>query len=310
MKMPTERSAFLAARKTGIGGSDSAAILGLSKHKTALDVWLDKTGQSDEDSDNEAMYWGRALEEPILKRYSEDTGRSIAKKAMVRDAIQLFVVANLDGVSYESKDGIPCNPRVVEAKTASNRDEWGEEGTDQIPIPYLLQVQHYMMVTGLPLADIPVLFNRSKFAIFTVRADQDLHDMMRERYAKFWDCVLTQTPPELSGHSDIVKLYGRSSCSESVEATEEVAEALSKLRDRRLELRSCEEEIERLQGIVMQHMGNADTLTVGGSVVVTWKSTKPRVTLDSKALKEKYPTIYAELSKEGNPSRRFLIKGE
>ena len=59
-----ERIKWLEERKLGIGGTDVAKILGASKYGTELSVWLDKTGVSpDEEEDNFAMWWGRESEE-------------------------------------------------------------------------------------------------------------------------------------------------------------------------------------------------------------------------------------------------------
>ena len=51
------REAWLDRRRAGIGGSDVAALLGLSRWKTPLDVFLDKTGRSEPIPDNEPMLW-------------------------------------------------------------------------------------------------------------------------------------------------------------------------------------------------------------------------------------------------------------
>ena len=54
-----DRIAFLEARKAGIGGSDIGAIMGLSKWKSPVDVWLDKTGRVEPDLEmSEAAYFG------------------------------------------------------------------------------------------------------------------------------------------------------------------------------------------------------------------------------------------------------------
>ena len=53
------REEWLEYRKLGIGGSDVAAILGISKWKSAIDLWLDKTNQTNDiTEENEAMQWG------------------------------------------------------------------------------------------------------------------------------------------------------------------------------------------------------------------------------------------------------------
>ena len=62
-----DREEWLEVRKSGIGGSEVAAICGLSKWESAYTLWLRKTGQvEDKDlSGNEAVEWGNRLE-PVV----------------------------------------------------------------------------------------------------------------------------------------------------------------------------------------------------------------------------------------------------
>ena len=55
------RAAWLAGRKSGLGGSDAAAVLGLSKWRTAVDVYMDKLSDGHEQEQSDPMYWGRCL---------------------------------------------------------------------------------------------------------------------------------------------------------------------------------------------------------------------------------------------------------
>ena len=60
------REDWLTLRKKGIGGSDAAAVCGLNRWRGPLDVFLDKTSESIDNTDSEAMYWGRVME-PVLR---------------------------------------------------------------------------------------------------------------------------------------------------------------------------------------------------------------------------------------------------
>ena len=80
-----ERKDWLDVRKTGIGGSDVAAVLGISPWKSPLDVFLDKTGKSAPEPENDAMYWGTRLETLVannsLVLSATSTGLFVQKKA-------------------------------------------------------------------------------------------------------------------------------------------------------------------------------------------------------------------------------------
>ncbi len=183
------REQWLENRRAGIGGSDAAAILGMSKFRTPLQVYLDKIGQAPETPETTEMRWGKKLEPLILEEYQELTGVEITPNVLVFHDKHPWMMGTLDAMRADR--------RVVEAKCVGfNRfGEWGEEGSDYVPTDYLLQVQHYLAVTGSTIADIAALFSGNTLRIYTVQADQDLIDAMTMREAEFWQRVITRNPP-------------------------------------------------------------------------------------------------------------------
>lgn len=180
--LPEERRGYL-------GGSDSAASLGLSGWQSALELYQEKVGLAPPAMDSERFLWGRLLEPVIRQRYADLTGRTVSvPKALLRHTQHPWMVAHPDGYT---DDG-----RVFEAKTASRADEWGEPGSDQVPMAYLIQVQHYMGVMGLNLADLAVLFNTARMEVYEIPFDAELYATIVEGELAFWNCVQTQSPPE------------------------------------------------------------------------------------------------------------------
>ena len=91
-------SDFLTNRRKGIGGSDIAAILGVSKFKTALEVYLSKTTDQPEQQ-GEHLYWGHALENPIIDRFIQDTGANVIRQPEMRRHPQhQWAIANADAL--------------------------------------------------------------------------------------------------------------------------------------------------------------------------------------------------------------------
>lgn len=299
-----DRTAWLEQRRSGVGGSDVAAILGLSKWRTPLSVWLDKTGQAESSQETDAMRWGTLLEPVIRQEYAERTGREVISPGFLRHPRLDYMVANVDGISRDN--------RVVEIKTARTADGWGEPGSDQVPEDYLLQVQHYMAVTELPVTDIAVLIGGSDFRIYTVEADAELHDMLAGVEGAFWDTVIARTPPAPVSFADAVAMYGRYACKDSaIVASEEVLTAIDELKSIRAAIKKQEAEEEKLKGVVMTAMGKHDTLTdAAGKMLATWRLAAAPKRFDAKALAKVHPNIHAAFVKEGEASRRFLIKGE
>ena len=177
--MKQDRTDWLNERRKGIGGSDVAAIVGLSPWVTALDIYEQKLGVVPPVEQTEAMYWGTLLEPAIRQAYSDRTGFAIEKpdKPFVHPKYS-FMRANLDGIVINDN-------RIAEFKTASTSHGWGEPGTDEIPEYYLTQVQHYMAVTNKPVCDVALLVAGRDFSIYTVEADKELQEQLIEIEAEF-----------------------------------------------------------------------------------------------------------------------------
>jgi putative phage-type endonuclease len=183
----------LKARETGIGGSDAAAALGLSKRKTALELYLEKRGdivREEIPEDNEVIWWGRALEPIVRQRYAEKTGRVVLlPEGTLCHPAYGFMLAHVDGIIQGEKRG-------YEGKTAFHPGGWGEEGTDQIPPEYLLQVHHYLTVTEFEVWDVAVLIGRT-FQTYEVAADREMSEMLIAGEADFMRRVREGDPPPL-----------------------------------------------------------------------------------------------------------------
>lgn len=300
------REDWLLARTTGIGGSDVAAILGLSKWKTPLQVYQEKRGEIEPQADNDAMRWGRYLEPVVRQAYADETGNEVrVLDELVRHPANDFMIANLDGFVLPTSGP----RRVFEAKTARTGEGWGEPGSDQIPQPYLLQVQHYMEVSGFPIADVAVLIGGSDFRIYEVPADRELQQMLVEAEADFWQRVQKGEPPEPVSYADVQARFGRASKAGSVLADDEVMQALRQLRELKTQAKHLELAEEQWKAIVMKALGENDTLIdSSGHTLATWKASAAPKRFDSTAFKAKHPDLYELFLAVGEPSRRFLLK--
>ena len=166
-----EKALWLEERRKGIGGSDVAAIMGLSPWKTAYQVYQEKRKEVEDWSGNDLTDWGKRMEPAIRQWYSDKTGRDVRLPDKIMYHPQHpFMLASLDGFT---DDG-----RVVEIKTARNGKEWGEPGTNQIPDYYAVQVHHYMTITGFQVADIPVSIAGGSPSLYVVEADKEISEMI------------------------------------------------------------------------------------------------------------------------------------
>jgi len=192
----------LAERHTGLGGSDAAPALSLSPFKTPLALFLEKREPHAPVADRSWLHWGRVLEPVIRQEYANITGRVVhLPTGTLRHPKHNWMLAHVDGVTEDQ--------RVFEAKTARIAEGWGKSGTDEVPHDYLIQVQHYLAVTGLQVADIAVLIGGNDFRIFEVPADLDLQRNIIDGEEEFWHLVESNTPPPPDWDNDSVRIIER-----------------------------------------------------------------------------------------------------
>ena len=190
-----DKLSWLQERQCGIGGSDIGAILGVNKYKTPFEVYLEKTEPITEVSEqSESAYWGDQFEEVVAKEFEKRTGRKVRRdRKHYKHKDYPYMVANIDR-------RVVGENSILECKTANQYlvNEWQE---DEIPASYLLQVQHYLFVTGSEKGYIAVLIGGQKFIWKEVSRDEELIQMIIEAEKDFWKMVQDKTPPALDGSS-------------------------------------------------------------------------------------------------------------
>ena len=189
---------FMRTRRTGLGGSDAGAVLGVSPWQSALGLWEEKRGLAPERSEpTEVMTWGTRLEHAVRRGYVEDTGIAVTKpRETLRHPELPWLMGHIDGWT----DREHPRARLLEVKTAQRLDEqWGEPGSADVPMHYFCQVQHYMAVTGYQLADLAVLVQGRRMDIYTVPRDQAFIDALIADETTFWQRVVQGVPPNPDG---------------------------------------------------------------------------------------------------------------
>jgi putative phage-type endonuclease len=233
-------------RKRYIGSSDAAAVCGLDPYRSAFDVWLEKTGQADGFEGNENTERGNLLE-PVVLAWAQDKIGQPFKRDVMMVAPDGLLVANLDGVGYPKLSG----DFIVEAKTSTSIDEWGEPGTDQVPERVTVQVHHQFAVAGpaYRLAYVPVLlpvFGRFDFRLYRVERSDELADVVAERGAAFMrDHVLRRVAPEGCLPSLEVLKRVRREPKSVVPVADELVDSFVALRAARLQAEKDEREAEK-----------------------------------------------------------------
>jgi putative phage-type endonuclease len=265
---------------------------------------MDKTGQLPYSEAGEAAYWGTQLESLVKAEFTKRTGiEVIPVNQILQSETHDFMLANLDGVCNHPNHG-DC---IFEAKTASafKNGEWD----DAIPDEYMLQVQHYMAVTGCKGAYIAVLIGGNTFKWKFIERDDELIEMLIQLETEFWERVQECVPPPLDGSEASVKFLSSrfpDSVPQSSIELPETAIALIKQYEE-----ACEkgdqfiEEKQEAENLLKQMLGEYEAGTVGNRVI-TWK-TVSQERIDSKTLKTEHPTLYKKYANKTS-YRRFSIK--
>jgi putative phage-type endonuclease len=187
------------ARRTRIGGSEVAAVLGVSKWQSPYSLWHAKRNGWIDDTTTPSQDWGIRQEPAILGWYFDHYGRWVGPDAAEGTYVhadrdwQLF---NPDALAHDWDAG----PVVVEAKTARRGDDWGPPGTDQIPLYYRTQVVWGMDCLGYPAAKVVASIAGAPPEVWTVEYNPREADAIREQVEEFVTSLTLDVEPELDSH--------------------------------------------------------------------------------------------------------------
>ncbi len=296
---------WLQYRRCGIGGSDVAAILGISKWKSAIDIWLDKTGQAGVSIEtNEAMQWGTLLEPVIRNHFASVTNNKTVMevKAILQHPEYPYMIADVDGITTDN-DG---NPAILEIKCASEflRDEW----SSGIPNYYRTQIQHYMCVAGVSKAYVAVLIGGNTFYVYEDDADLEIQHMLIAVEQDFWNKVVMNIRPEVDGSNAAKDLLDRiyvGGNEEEITLPEDTGIWLEKYIEASVNEDNAKALKQEASNHIKELMGDHERARYMDHSI-SWKPvTSER--FDAKLLKEQEPAIYAKYVKNST-CRRFLIK--
>lgn len=252
-------------RRTGIGGSDVPALLGLSKWSTPLDVYLAKRGEAEPFEGNESTIWGSVLEPLILNEFERRTGMALRRGIpMMRDTERPWMIVNLDAAIADG--GAP-----VEVKTARTSDGWGEEGTDEIPAYYHPQVAHELYMTGAHIAYVPVLIGGSDFRVYQVERDSAFINDIVEAEAAFWhEHVIKGVPPEPVNADDAARLWSMDRGT-TLQAGDDLANDIERMKAIKAQIKSLEESLEPISDRVRIAFADNAVVERSGKVLATYK---------------------------------------
>lgn len=324
---------WLKARTAGIGASEIAGVMGISPWTSPLALYLRKIGELPEEQDNAVMEWGRNLETAVLKRFLQChpefrehgaiTGRMYQSKA------HEYQIGTPDGVVWDtrprfwndytddtgtlqlrSKDGRPHTavPVIVEVKTGTKREGWGQPGSDEIPVHYLAQVQWLMDLMGAPVAWVPVLLNGTDYREYRVERDRGDAKIMHMRAREFWQRVQDRNPPPSDAHvATNEALKGTSFDPDNVAPVD--ADLVLKYEHAKRLLKRAEKLKLRYENRIRESMGDAG-IAMAGSAVVARRSRWKQNQTDWGAVADAVPDLVTEHTTQVTRSRLTITGKE
>ena len=322
------REEWLAYRRRGIGGSDAAAVLGISPFMTGRDLYYDKLGISAAADDENwvAKEIGHRLEPLVAEIFSKRTGLKVfQKKFMFQHPQYPWMLADLDYL-VELPDG---SIAILECKTSTSNssENWWYAGKEIVPAYYESQGRHYMAVMNHSKTFFCCLFTDTREAIIrSIDRDMAYEEELIALEDTFWnENVVKQQPPEYTENGDLVmksvqRLLGPAATdAPPVVITPPQFSRVKKfmqLQEQKsgfdAEIKKLDKEMARLKALIVADMGNSCKALyedAEGNYTITYnpvyKQSIPKEGLDR--LKAVHPEIYSEYVKTSE-SRRFLVK--
>lgn len=300
------RAAWLADRKTCVTGTEISAILGLSGFMKPIDVYANKVGIRIV-KENPAMHAGKRFERAILEEYAERHGVEIE----FADPYKLIRVPGFDllGATLDARrkdDGRPVDAKNIRFKEPYTVDDqgmatgFGEEGSDQVPTYYALQLHVQMMASDrpdegyiCPCADLAVCFTGQDFQTFTVQRDPAIDEMLKGGVSDWWaKHILGGVAPEPDGsesYTEYLKRKFARSGDVLLEPDEAMVDLVSALRIRKEELNAAGAAKYRIEQEIETIIGDAQ----GIKGLCSWKSIKDSVKVDWEAAFNEFWNDYA-----------------
>lgn len=321
------RLEWLKNRQTGIGGSDVAAILGLSKWKSPLEIYESKTETAEpKEEQSQAAYFGSLLEDVVAREFATRTGMKIQRvnsqlvagegswmianidRAIVQNDIAWRVYVYDEQRQAETGRQISTDA-ILECKTASSfmADHWGPSQEAEIvsskvvtehkiPLYYETQVQWYLGVTGCHTCYVAVLLGGQDFRIYEVPRNDAVIKAIQEQCHAFWvNHVFAKVPPEPCTKEEVAKLFP-SDNGDMLEADNAIAADIGELRNLAGQIKSLQDQVDIVKDRVCAALGGATGFTIAGEKACTYKTQK-RTTLDTTRLKKESPDVYQAYAK-------------
>lgn len=259
-------------RQNCIGGSDMAIILGLSKYKTPYQLWCEKKGIIEPTLEQtQLQYWGSQIEPLIRQEFSKRNNVDVeTPQEAITHPFFNHLSGNLDGF-------IPAWNSIFEAKCshAFMSSYWGDDGSNIVPLEYLVQVAFYTSIMNADSAHIAVLIGGNDYREFKYYRDLELERTILDAACAFWVTVQNDLPPPATAMVDIKIMYPQHTEGKTIAANSEISEYFSKIVDVKAQLKKLQEIENDYKFKIVNYMADAECLVdADGKPLATYKTSK------------------------------------
>ncbi len=259
-------------RKLGLGATDCAAVMGLSPYRTPYELWMIKTGRAEESAilNEDRLRLRHAHEETIAREYAfrHNVKLKRVNKTTIHKRLP-FMLCNLDRVVIGQK-------RIIECKSSSGfmRNTWGENGSDEAPLYYILQVQHQLACSEYDDAEIAALIDIDDYRVFSQPRNEKIIEKIEAACENFWvNHVLKDIPPAPTNRNDLKLMYP-SNNGNLIEATPDVLSYIDEINKIKGDIKILDNEQIKIEKEVIEFIAENDGISYEDSILVTFKADK------------------------------------
>lgn len=199
----SNRHDWLHGRKSGLGGSDAAPVIGMGRFRGAYSVTTDKlTDGIDDSPEDETAEWGHRHESAIALKFSEVTGLTVT------DPGDFTIFRSVERPHlFCTPDRLVGDDGVLEIKTAYF--ESGKAWAEKIPLGYQIQLQHTLYVTGRKRGWFAVLIDGHKFRYHPMARNERWIAKMLAKLDEFWASIQRGEYPNVDGSEATARALAR-----------------------------------------------------------------------------------------------------
>lgn len=301
-------------RQTGLGGSEAAAIVGASTYATPYQIYCDKISPLKDYVMTPQQERGHILEPLVRKLYEIKTGHQVTvPKDTVRHEKHPFMLGHIDG--YVKSEDTLCEFKTTNSFQSK---QWGDEGSDYIPLSYRIQCAHYAPILEAKRVDIGLLIGSDDFLNLLVKVvdkidpyeipDKNfriyhqyrspaIEKRLIEREGGFWnDHVVKRIPPQAHTQEDVLSMFSQTDNSTLIAKMDDL-DLIDRMNTLKCNIKKVEEEFTSLKTKICAQMGLSSVIAdETGNQLLTWKNQKA-FRFDTALFKDQHPELYQKFCK-------------